>query len=74
MIYLIEYNKLYFGGIMIMLRETTKSFPENVLHTYLLTDDKFKVLGYIKQGTTETIMFKKSLKFFTKGRTFIKVS
>ena len=46
---------------MITLRETTKSFPENVLHTYFLTDDKFKVLGYIKQGTTETIMFKKPL-------------
>jgi hypothetical protein len=55
---------------MITLLETTKSFPENILHTYFVTNDKFKVHGYIKNGTTEVITFKKPLKFFTKGRTF----
>lgn len=55
---------------MITVLEITKSFPKNILHTYFLTNDKFKVLGYIKNGTTESIMFKKPLQFFTKGRTF----
>jgi hypothetical protein len=55
---------------MITVLETTKSFPEHILHTYFLTNDKFKMIGYIKNGTTEVITFKKPLKFFTKGRTF----
>ena len=55
---------------MITVSETTKSFEPHILHTYFLTNDKFKVLGYIKNGTTESIMFKKPLQFFTKGRTF----
>jgi hypothetical protein len=55
---------------MITVLETTKSFEPHILHTYLLTKDKFKMIGYIKNGTTEMITFKKPLKFFTKGRTF----
>jgi hypothetical protein len=55
---------------MLMLQETTKSFEPQILHTYLVTNDKFKVHGYIKNGTTEMITFKKPLKFYTKGRTF----
>ena len=53
---------------MITLKETTKwEYPN---HTYFVTDDKQKVLGYIKQDTTEEIMFKTPLKFDVRRRTF----
>ena len=53
---------------MITLKETTKW--DNPNHTYFVTDDKQKVLGYIKQDTTEEIMFKTPLKFDVRRRTF----
>lgn len=55
---------------MILVQETTKSFPEHLLHSYLLSDDKFSMLGYIPAGKTEPQMVKIPLKFNTKGRTF----
>lgn len=55
---------------MITLQETTKSFSENILHTYIVNDDKSRLIAYIKRGTTEVITFSKPLKFCTKGRTF----
>ena len=38
---------------MITLQETTKSFLESTLHTYLVSDDKMTLYGYIINGTTE---------------------
>jgi len=56
------------GIEMIRLQETTKWDYDN--HVYLVTPDKQKVLGYIKQGTDQEIMFEKPLKFDTRKRTF----
>lgn len=55
---------------MLVLQETTKSFPETQRHTYLVTSDKFKTLGYIKHGETRAHTFKTPLQFDTRGRTF----
>lgn len=55
---------------MLVLQETTKSFPETQRHIYLVTSDKFKTLGYIKHGETNAHMFKTPLQFDTRGRTF----
>lgn len=42
------------------------------LHTYLLKAGK--MVGYIKEGTTEVIEFTKPLFFSKKNRKFVKVS
>lgn len=47
---------------------TTYSVPN---HTYYLTDDKRKVVGYIKTGTKKLIKFVKPMSFDTKGRKFV---
>jgi len=53
---------------MIKLKETTKwDYPN---HTYLLTDDKRSMIGYIIEDTTEVIMFKKLMRFSPSRRTF----
>ena len=54
---------------MIVLQETTKSFPETQRHTYLVTDDKYKTLGYIKHGQEQAHIFKTPLQFDTRGGT-----
>ncbi|CAB4127262.1 hypothetical protein UFOVP84_99 [uncultured Caudovirales phage] len=56
---------------MIKLKETTVWDVPN--HTYILTDDKQSMLGYIIEGTTEVIMFKKSMRFDRRRRTFKEV-
>jgi len=58
---------------MLKMQETTKSFSSGILHTYLLSDDKYKCFGYIKNGETEEIIFKKPMNFSTRGRTFKKL-
>jgi len=58
---------------MITLQETTKSFLESTLHTYLVSDDKMTLYGYIINGTTEIKMLTTPLKFNKKGRTFKKL-
>ena len=58
---------------MITLQETTKSFLECTLHTYLVSDDKMTLYGYIINGTTEIKMLNTPLKFNKKGRTFKKL-
>lgn len=40
-------------------------------HTYYLTDDKRKAVGYIKVGTKKLIKFSKPMSFDTKGRKFV---
>lgn len=53
---------------MKVLQETTNwEYPN---HTYFVTDDKQKLLGYVKQNTTEEIMFSKPMQFDTRRRTF----
>ena len=42
-------------------------------HTYLLTDDKSKVYGYIKARSGDTFTFKNPIKFDARRRTFIEV-
>ena len=42
-------------------------------HTYYLCDDKTKMVGYIKQGTTDLFKFKQPIKFYTKGRKFVEL-
>lgn len=39
-------------------------------HTYYLSDDKSKMVGYIRHGTTELFRFKSPIAIFTKGRKF----
>ena len=39
-------------------------------HIYYLSDDKSKMVGYIKSGTTELFKFKSPIGISTKGRKF----
>lgn len=49
-------------------QETTKWDCPN--HIYLLSDSKFRCYGYIPQGTKEPVMFKNSVQFGSRYRTF----
>jgi hypothetical protein len=42
-------------------------------HIYLLSTDKSKAFGYIKAGTEEVMVFKKSYNFDSRRRTFVEV-
>lgn len=55
---------------MLVLQETTPSFPLSQLHMYFVTDDKFKAIGYIKRGQSNIEIFTVPLQFNAKGRTF----
>ena len=57
---------------MKLYRETTDWDTPN--HTYLLSDTKQYMHGYIKQGCAELEMFKAPIRFDTRGRTFQYVS
>lgn len=57
---------------MIKVLETTNWNFSN--HTYFLTDDQEKVLGYIKKSTNETLMFKTPLKFNKRNRAFKQIN
>lgn len=46
------------------------NFPN---HIYLLTTDKSKMFGYVRNGTLETKVFKKAIQFDARGRTFKEV-
>jgi hypothetical protein len=39
-------------------------------HIYLLSDDKSKMFGYLRNGNLETTVFKKAIRFDVRGRTF----
>lgn len=54
----------------IILIETTKSFPEHLRHTYIVSKDKQTLYGYIPNGQTLPRLLNKPLKFNYKGRTF----
>ena len=52
-------------------QETTDWGSNNVQnHTYYLTDDKRKMVGYIKAGTKKLVKFSKPMNFDPKGRKF----
>jgi SWIM zinc finger len=44
--------------------------PNAVNHIYYLSDDKSKMVGYIKNGTTSLFKFKRPITISTKGRKF----
>lgn len=53
---------------MKLYRETTDWTTPN--HTYLLTDNKQYMHGYIKLGTADVQLFKQPIRFDTRGRSF----
>lgn len=55
---------------MILVQETTVWETATPNHVYLLSDDKSKIHGYIKQGTKELTMFKKAFPFDKRYRKF----
>ena len=55
------------------LRETTQWDSPQANHIYILNDAD-RCIGYIKEGTTEEILFKKpSSQFSKKGRSFVTI-
>lgn len=54
-------------------QETTAWQVPTPNHIYLLTTDKSKLYGYIKSSTKENVVFKKPIRFDTRGRTFVEV-
>lgn len=44
--------------------------PNAENHVYYLNEDKSKMVGYIRAGTTELFKFKKPITFSTRGRKF----
>lgn len=58
--------------MMKLYRETTDWTTPN--HTYLLTDNKQYMHGYIKLGAADVFVFKQPIRFDTRGRTFQFVS
>jgi hypothetical protein len=49
---------------------TTWDAPGAVNHIYYLNDERSKMVGYIRHGTTELFKFKSPISFYTKGRKF----
>ncbi len=55
---------------MILVAETTKWAGDFPNHCYLLSDDKSKMIGYAKHGSSEITMMSKPIRFDTRGRQF----
>lgn len=55
---------------MIYLQETTEWRTQVPNHIYYVSDDKRKMVGYIKAGTKSLIKFSKPMGFDIKGRKF----
>lgn len=55
---------------MLVVKETTEWAEDYPNHIYILSDDKSKMLAYVKAGTEEYKVFKKPIGFDTRGRTF----
>lgn len=56
---------------MRFLKETTKTFSANQLHTYMVSDDRYQVHGYVPIGTKKAIMFNTPKTFHPRDRTFV---
>jgi hypothetical protein len=54
-------------------QEVTEWPGGSVNHIYYLKDDRSKMVGYIRNGTTELYKFKQPIDFYTKGRKFVKL-
>ena len=54
-------------------RETTAWADGTPNHTYLLSDGKDKMYGYITASTKTNTVFKKFIRFDARGRTFVEV-
>jgi hypothetical protein len=58
------------------LKETTTDWKADFrvpCHTYIFEGRDTRCVGYIKEGTTEEIMFSKPQRFDKRGRTFKEV-
>lgn len=56
------------------LQEVTEWDSKNAPnHIYYVSDDKTKMVGYIKQGTTDLFKFKNPIAIYTKGRKFVEL-
>lgn len=56
------------------LQEVTEWDSKNAQnHTYYVSDDKTKMVGYIKQGTSDLFKFKNPISIYTKGRKFVEL-
>ena len=56
---------------MILVAETTVWAGDFPNHAYLLSDNKSKMYGYAKHGSSEIHMMKNPIGFDTRGRKFI---
>jgi hypothetical protein len=54
-------------------RETTVWADTTPNHTYLLSDGKDKLYGYITANSKTNTVFKKFIRFDARGRTFVEV-
>jgi hypothetical protein len=56
------------------LQEVTEWDSKNAPnHIYYVSDDKTKMVGYIKQGTVDLFKFKRPIAIYTKGRKFVEL-
>lgn len=55
---------------MKILQETTKWDSAVPNHIYYVTDNKERLLAYIKTGSNEPVVLSKPMKFSTRYRTF----
>lgn len=55
---------------MILVAETTVWKEAIPNHCYLLSDDKSKMYGYAKHGSSDIYMMKKPIQFSIRGRQF----
>ena len=55
---------------MLVLQEITKWKDNTPNHTYVVSDDKWTMFGFIPSGETKKVMFKAPMRFNTKGREF----
>jgi hypothetical protein len=55
---------------MKILQETTVWEGKVPNHIYYVTDNKERLLGYIKAGSNEPVVMSKPIKFSTRYRTF----
>lgn len=55
---------------MLILKETSKWPDATPNHTYIVSDNKEFVYGYIKKGTSKIELFSKRGRFYARYRTF----
>ena len=59
---------------MKFIKEVTVWANATPNHTYLVTDSKDKMLGYVRNGGRKLEMFSEPLPFYPKGRKFVEVA